>query len=368
MYNNQTYPYFFTGFNDLDSTLPVIGNWYEVVVTRDASNKLHFYFDSVESIYQPTVPVDLTTYKNILIGQDPAYWNSPSLSGDAHAFISGLQIINGVALTPASVFSSSTPGTTFMLKGFIGSDNSLVLTPASYFAYSNGALTPRPTGNAGLYSAELPVLAVGRTGPGGGTIFYYSAAGFNCGVGFSSTGSPTGGLCHYLEVAPDGWRGSAGDPTKVWAVPAEQSNDVSGINDDTVEYNNALGIGLGYKNSGLIVTQNGAYSESTNNYAAGAARAYAGGSKSDWYLPTTAELNLLCQWNRGVAPSVATACTGGSINSSTYGASLAGFVEYFYWSSSEYTSDYAWFQYFFNGDQYSDNKNTGIYIRPVRAF
>ena len=209
--------------------------------------------------------------------------------------------------------------------------------------------------------------ALGDTGPGGGIIYYYDSAGFNCGVGFTITGSPTGGLCHYLEVAPSGWNTGA-DPTKVWAISANQGSNVPDITDDSFPYNNALGIGLGYKNSDLIVTQNGAYNASSNDYAAGAARAYAGGSKNDWYLPTTAELNLLCQWDRGVAPSVTTPCDGGSLNSSTYGATSAGFVGDYYWSSSEYFAIVAWFQFFGGGFQSGYGKGGAAYVRPVRAF
>jgi hypothetical protein len=210
--------------------------------------------------------------------------------------------------------------------------------------------------------------AIGATGPGGGIIYYYDSVGFKCGAGFTIDGSPTVGLCHYLEVAPDGWNTGA-DPVKVWAVSAFQGADVSGITNDSSAYNDALGIGLGYKNSDLIVTQNGDYVEGSNDYAAGAARAYAGGSKNDWYLPTTAELNLLCQWDRGVAPSVTTACSGGSLNSSTYGATSAGFVANYYWSSSEYGTNHKWFQFFSDGgqDEIGANGNAG-YVRPVRAF
>jgi hypothetical protein len=207
---------------------------------------------------------------------------------------------------------------------------------------------------------------VGDRGPGGGFIYYVSDAGFNCGATFTNTGSPTGGKCKYLEVAPSGWN-TGSDPTKPWAVTGYQNADVSGIaNDNSTVYNNDLGVGLGYKNSLAIVTQNGAYP--TNDYAAGAARAYTGGSKTDWYLPTTAELNLLCQWARGVAPSVTTGCTGGSLNSSTYGASSAGFVENYYWPSSEYDAGTAWNQGFNGGLQGNAFKASTRYVRPVRAF
>jgi hypothetical protein len=205
---------------------------------------------------------------------------------------------------------------------------------------------------------------VGDIGPGGGIVYYVDNAGFNCGSGFTATGSPTGGKCKYLEVAPSGWDTGA-DPAKPWAVTDNQSADVSGIANDASAYNDALEIGLGYKNSVLIVAQNGVYNASTNNYAAGAARAYGGGSKNDWYLPTTAELNLLCQWGRNVTQVVETACTGGTLNTGT-GAN-GGFSSY-YWSSSENSADVAWIQTFFSGYQDGATKNGAFYVRPVRAF
>lgn len=208
-----------------------------------------------------------------------------------------------------------------------------------------------------------PYYEVGSTGPGGGKIFYVNEAGFNCGETYSSNGSPTGGKCNYLEVAPSGWN-TGSDPTKSWATVSRQSTDVLTISNDSTAYNNVLGVGLGYKNSIAIVTQNSAGS----TYAAGAARAYSGGSKSDWYLPSTTELNLLCQWARGVAPSVTTVCTGGSINSSTYGASSAGFVAWNYHSSSEGNALDAWGQSLDTGSQLNGSKGNSYHVRPIRAF
>jgi uncharacterized repeat protein (TIGR02543 family) len=262
-------------------------------------------------------------------------------------------------VTTNSDSSSYTP-----VSGDVGKYLEVVVT-ASAAGYANSVVTSSPSAVA-VAAVTTQTYAIGDTGPGGGIIYYYNSAGFNCGAGFTSTGSPTGGLCHYLEVAPSGWNTGA-DPIKVWAVPANTGSGISGIADDSSAYNNALGIGLGYKNSDLIVTQNGAYNASSNNYAAGAARTYTGGSMNDWYLPTTAELNLLCQWDRGVAPSVTTACGGGSLNSGT-GATGAGFVENVYWSSSEFDANFAWFQYFGDGLQYFSGKSETYYVRPIRAF
>ena len=197
---------------------------------------------------------------------------------------------------------------------------------------------------------------VGNTGPGGGIVFYVQAADgtFNCGVAFTST-------CRYLEAAPNTWSGGSADPTKLWAVSAYQSTDVTAITNNFSAYNTASGIGLGYKNSLAIVAQGNG-----TTTAAGAARAYAGGSQSDWYLPTTAELNLLCQWARNVAQSVTTPCAGGTLNTGT-GAS-GGFSPANYWSSSESAGNDAWYQSFTSGGQDASSKNYSTYVRPVRAF
>ena len=225
---------------------------------------------------------------------------------------------------------------------------------------SETTATPTPT----------PTYAVGDAGPGGGVIYYVDNAGFSCGASYSATGSPTGGKCEYLEVAPSGWNATAETAGLIWAVAANQAADVSGIANDVSGiyneidsvYNNALGIGLGYKNSDLIVAQG-----NDTTTAAGAARAYTNNAKTDWYLPTTAELNLLCQWNRGVTQDVEVACTGGIINTGT-GASGSGFVDHAYWSSSEVGAEVAYFQSFIDGLQYDYYKYGADYVRPVRAF
>jgi hypothetical protein len=133
--------------------------------------------------------------------------------------------------------------------------------------------------------------------------------------------------------------------------------DIPGIDYETTANYGASGIGLGYKNSLAIVAQG-----NDTTTAGGAARAYAGGSKSDWYLPTTAELNQLCLWSRGITPSVSTVCTGNSHNSA------AGFVLGAYWSSSEYSASWMWYQQFNNGTITNEEKKYTHYVRPVRSF
>jgi len=256
-----------------------------------------------------------------------------------------------ISATPAGMSFSTTTG-------------ALTGTPNTVTTATNYTITATNATGSATQTFALTVTAVvytvGQTGPGGG-IVYYVSANF-----FTSTGSTCNTECKYLEVAPSDWNGGS-DPQKTWAVADYQFTDTSITNDGSA-YNYAAGVGLGYANSSLIVTQNGTYNASTNNYAAGAARAYTGNSKTDWYLPTTAELNLLCQWNRGVAPDVEIVDISGSLNSNTYGASSAGFVPNAYWSSSERSASVVWYQLFSNGLQGSGNKLATPYVRPVRAF
>jgi hypothetical protein len=70
------------------------------------------------------------------------------------------------------------------------------------------------------------------------------------------------------------------------------------------------------------------------------------GGYSDWYLPSTSELNQL--YLNKVA--------------------IGGFADYYYWSSSEGDNGNAWNQYFGNGSQNSFSKYYTYYVRAVRAF
>ena len=83
------------------------------------------------------------------------------------------------------------------------------------------------------------------------------------------------------------------------------------------------------------------------NSAAAVARAYRGGGKSDWFLPSKSELNQLYS-NR---------------------SAVGGFaVGYYYWSSTEYSAGSAWNQNFDGGSQDDDYKSNEWRVRPVRAF
>ena len=67
---------------------------------------------------------------------------------------------------------------------------------------------------------------------------------------------------------------------------------------------------------------------------------------SDWHLPSKDELSKLYYAKSAVG----------------------GFSDYFYWSSTEGSANYAWSQYFYDGSQYGDYKVDTLCVRAVRAF
>ena len=250
---------------------------------------------------------------------------------------------------------------------------SLAGVTANFFTVA-GATSDTNSANSGVITAVFPATvatyAVGEPGPGGGIIYYVNSSGFSCGPGYTTTGSPTGGICKYLEVAPSGWNGGT-DSGIVWAAPAYQGSDVTGIASEIINSDFIPSVGLGYKNSDLIVAQNGTYNATSNQYAAGAARAYINNSKTDWYLPTREELNLLCQWthNRTQDPGITCGDTysPSTINSGP-GASGSELQSNYYWSSSMWYGSRAWSQTLTYGRRYDTVKSVAAYVRPVRAF
>ena len=196
--------------------------------------------------------------------------------------------------------------------------------------------------------AHTPFYDVGSTGPGGGIVYYVNDEGFNCGPTYTSTGSPTGGLCHYLEAAS----------TSTWT-----DTSFDWLGDASNSVTTSVEIGAGYKNTLAMILQS-----STAGKSGTASRAYTGGGKSDWHLPSKNDLNQMCKWVRGITgvalTTLTTVCTGGTLNTGLG----AVFVGAQYWSSSEGDASQAWNQDFTNGGQYNHGKTTTYYVRPVRAF
>lgn len=226
------------------------------------------------------------------------------------------------------------------------------------------------TSTASVGLPVIKILGVGDVGPGGGVIFYYDAAGFDCGVDLLST-------CRYLEVAPPTWSG-ANDPALPWSQNFRFA-DVENLT-NLASPNNSV-IGLGLSNTALILLQHGTYNAISNNYAAGAANAYQGGGLRDWYLADSAELNQLCKytnmqpWVSNESLCAANSNTRSRLLGLLDGRSLSPEVTAYYWSSSENIFDPsdnyshgAFTQYFTGLSQPAAFKGQLGWVRPIRAF
>lgn len=185
-------------------------------------------------------------------------------------------------------------------------------------------------------------------GPGGGTIFYYSATPFTCGVARDK-------LCNYLEAAPDGWNGGA-DPN----LPG------------------CYGSGAG-SGEGSFVFGEGAYNSlrlmtgctdrfgigyDLNQTADRVVDRYTNSGYSDWFIPSKPELNELCKFARGQATgNTSVACTSS-------GSLASGFRAAPYFSSSTTENmKYRWDIWFSNATEtYLHGYDTQQAVRPIRAF
>jgi len=214
------------------------------------------------------------------------------------------------------------------------------------------------------------ICATGDTGPGGGTVFYVNATGFNCGPNFTATGSPTGDLCHYLEYAPPTWSGSTADPRGPLTTSASSIASVAANPPRTLSQ-----MGLGYKYSEAINAVFGTCSAPVNNASrnitncptvVAAARAYAGRGLTDWYLPNAAELNVACQYARGgqaINPDVACSTAGSNpvawTNDDTWSSTaVVGNLDRFYALHMQVTSSF----------QQMTGQAFNLLAKPIRAF
>lgn len=105
----------------------------------------------------------------------------------------------------------------------------------------------------------------------------------------------------------------------------------------------------GVSNTNGIITQTTAPADVT--YAAGLARLHNGGGFTDWYLPAIFEL-ALCYNSAAIVNKVL-----GDVN---------GFILSSYWSSTEYSSNNAFYFNFFSNASANTGKGNTWYVRAVR--
>jgi hypothetical protein len=153
-----------------------------------------------------------------------------------------------------------------------------------------------------------------------------------------------GKIAYILQDGDPGY--VAGETHGIIAAPSDQSTGIQWSNGSyTTTGATGTALGTGQANTTAIVTNQGA-----GSYAAQLCNDLDLNGYSDWYLPSKDELNKLY------------------INRTAIGGFLseAGF---YYFSSSELSSTYAWSQTFINGFQATFIlKNTSRGVRAVRAF
>jgi len=196
------------------------------------------------------------------------------------------------------------------------------------------------TANITLY-AKWVAYSLGDTGPGGGKIFFVDPTGFTVEGYTGATGSFVSYTAYYLEAAP----ADEGSSIK-W------SDDTTAISNVTTFTSNsdskASQIGNGRKDTRIINDYLNGEGENGTAAQKCAIKTVTVGSTTfnDWFLPSLGELNEL--YKAKGEPNVPT--TG------------------YFWSSSQYASNYAWFQIFASGFQGDFGKANEYSVRAIRAF
>jgi len=202
-------------------------------------------------------------------------------------------------------------------------------------------------GGAGIKITELSVCGaggnglckIGMQGPGGGIVFFIDYVD-------QYPSFCAGSDCNYLEAAPvDATVGAT--TTFQWcssAAPADGNTVLLGLDGWD---KSAIGAGRTNTARMLDTTQvshciSGAASVSATHAVAGGAGA------GSWWLPSIGELMVMYTNLRT--------------------AGVGGFAAGLYWSSSETIANHAWYQYFHDGNQNTNNKAAVNRVRPVRAF
>lgn len=172
--------------------------------------------------------------------------------------------------------------------------------------------------------------AVGTKGPGGGIVFYDAGS--------------TQSWGRYLEAAPPGWSGPLADPKGVWCNITDKSLTAA-VTDVAAKSSLGVEIGKGKANTDLMVA-------GCTTGVGLLARAYKGAGKTDWYLPSRDELDLMYK----------------------YILSAGGFRSGVYWTSSEFAQPAnAWSQVMYTGEpnggkKFGWMKSEMTWVRPIRAF
>lgn len=240
--------------------------------------------------------------------------------------ITPLLLLSGLALVPkASSCTESAPPSTSTTVSSTTTVAPTATTVLAATATTIAATTTTTVAATTTTTAVITAYNVGDTGPGGGRIFYKDLT--------RALGS------QYFEAACVGWSdGTCGgsdsrDPEVEWGCYETLLDGAMGT-----------AIGTGKQNTADILAGCVA-----TGIAARLADNLVLGGKTDWYLPSKDELNQM------------------NIQKATIG----GFTDDYWWSSSQIYATKAWQQYFDGMNaQTADDKNndSGYYLRPIRSF
>ena len=288
----------------------------------------------------PTIGGELQIYSG---GQ----WRN--LTGSAAS--SAYPILAQTAVASSITFNSASSG------GNVTSDRGVAIT-ARGVCWST---SPNPTiadskttdaGTTGTYTSSL-------TGLTGGTTYYvraYATSSAGTGYGeqiyFTTTGigsSYGSGIVFYiLQPGDPGY--IAGETHGLIAAASDQSTGIVwSKNNTTIIGTTSTALGTGLANTNAIVAQSG-----SGTCASSICKAYNGGGKSDWYLPSLNELNLMYN---NIGQGAASPYTN-----------IGGFADFVYWSSSEANSLEAWYQSFVTSVSIYSGKQSTLPVRAVRSF